>query len=193
MQAVKPQKHIDSTQRSSHFTTLKRYGCAGIQKIKLPILLVLFSLFLCSGCSRSKQYAGLIDEALRPCPSSPNCVCSQESNSEHAITPLSYPNTAVAAKQQLLTIVMAEPRTRLEQDKANYFHVTYRSAIFRFIDDVEFYFIENSPRNTTIHARSASRSGYWDFGVNRKRIERLRNTLNSASQAEEGDLQNTTQ
>ena len=42
------------------------------------------------------------------------------------------------------------------------------------IDDVEFYF---PPDERIIHVRSESRTGYYDFGANRRRVERLRNEL----------------
>jgi uncharacterized protein (DUF1499 family) len=42
------------------------------------------------------------------------------------------------------------------------------------VDDVEFWF---DAAAKTIHFRSASRSGYYDFGVNRKRMEELRRKL----------------
>jgi uncharacterized protein (DUF1499 family) len=42
------------------------------------------------------------------------------------------------------------------------------------VDDVEFCFDTDS---SLIHVRSASRTGYFDFGVNRKRIERIRSAF----------------
>jgi len=42
------------------------------------------------------------------------------------------------------------------------------------VDDVEF-FVDSS-RNL-LHMRSASRTGYWDLGVNRKRLETIRAQL----------------
>jgi uncharacterized protein (DUF1499 family) len=45
----------------------------------------------------------------------------------------------------------------------------------RFVDDVEFLFDDT---NKKIHVRSASRVGYSDMGVNRKRVEELRKLLN---------------
>lgn len=48
----------------------------------------------------------------------------------------------------------------------NYLHVEFKSAWFGFIDNVEFIFSSAQQ----IQVRSASRLGYSDFGVNRKRI-----------------------
>ncbi len=52
-----------------------------------------------------------------------------------------------------------------------YWHVEFRSRVFRFVDDVEFLF---GPAGRQIHVRSASRVGYSDFGANRRRIEEIR-------------------
>jgi uncharacterized protein (DUF1499 family) len=53
----------------------------------------------------------------------------------------------------------------------NYLHAEFTSAFFHFVDDVELYF-EDATK--TIHMRSAARSGYYDFGVNRKRLEAIK-------------------
>jgi uncharacterized protein (DUF1499 family) len=42
------------------------------------------------------------------------------------------------------------------------------------VDDVEILFDDASK---TIHFRSAARSGYYDFGVNRRRMEKVRGLL----------------
>jgi uncharacterized protein (DUF1499 family) len=69
--------------------------------------------------------------------------------------------------------VGSEPRTRLvEEDKERwYLRAEARSRLFRFVDDVEFQLV---PEERLVHVRSASRVGYWDLGVNRRRVERLR-------------------
>ncbi|MBN2243722.1 MAG: DUF1499 domain-containing protein [Acidobacteria bacterium] len=47
----------------------------------------------------------------------------------------------------------------------------YTSRLFRFVDDVEFYLDDE---RKVIDFRSASRTGYSDLGVNRKRMETIR-------------------
>ena len=59
----------------------------------------------------------------------------------------------------------------------NYIRVEFISNVFRFVDDVEFYFPETKEKEIIIHIRSASRIGHSDFGVNRKRIEQIRSKL----------------
>lgn len=50
-------------------------------------------------------------------------------------------------------------------------HAKVRSSFFKFVDDVEFYFPKDK---NIIHIRSLARTGYSDFGVNRKRMEKIR-------------------
>ncbi len=108
-----------------------------------------------------------------PCPDSPNCVSSQADPSDdvHYMAALPYSGSAVDAKEKLWAIVKALPRTTIVTEQERYLHVEFRSRIFRFVDDVEFYIDEET---NLIHFRSASRLGYSDMGVNRKRMENIR-------------------
>jgi len=51
-----------------------------------------------------------------------------------------------------------------------YLHATQSSSRFGFVDDVEFL---HDPEAGLLHARSASRVGYSDLGVNRRRLETI--------------------
>ncbi len=51
-----------------------------------------------------------------------------------------------------------------------YLHATVSSLRFGFVDDVEFLY---DPAAGLLHARSASRVGYSDLGVNRRRLEAI--------------------
>jgi len=114
---------------------------------------------------------GIKDGKLAPCPSSPNCVSSQSSDREHAVEPLSFPGTVTGAHAALGKIILNMKRSQLISDTGSYIHAEFTSAIFRFVDDVEFWFDENAK---VIHLRSASRLGSSDLGVNRKRVEEIR-------------------
>ncbi|MCG8606630.1 DUF1499 domain-containing protein [bacterium] len=105
---------------------------------------------------------------LAPCPASPNCVSSQAENLSQSIPPLLYNGTTAEAVRRLKEIVQSMNGTRVVTENANYIHVEFTVPILGFVDDVEFYFDETEH---TIHMRSASRTGYWDLGVNRRRLE----------------------
>ncbi len=66
------------------------------------------------------------------------------------------------------------PRTKLVEEDESYLHYEFTSLLLRFVDDVEFLFDDESK---TIHFRSASRTGYGDLGVNRKRMEEIRSLV----------------
>ena len=74
-------------------------------------------------------------------------------------------------------IVTAWPGARVVEEGADYLHVECRSRVFRFVDDLE---LAREETAGTIHVRSAARIGYADFGVNRRRVERLRRQLRAA-------------
>jgi len=111
---------------------------------------------------------------LAPCPSSPNCVSTQATDEGHAIAPLRYRKSRAEAKEALKEALHTLPRTRLVEEDESYLHYEFTSLLLRFIDDVEFLFDDDAK---TIHFRSASRTGYGDLGVNRKRMEGIRSLV----------------
>jgi len=139
-------------------------------------MMVVVTMMLITGCSGSSDtYSGLAEGQLRPCPDKPNCVLSQTEgrtvDSEHTIKPFEYSGSPERALAALETIVKGLKRTRITTREARYIHAEFTSAVFRFVDDVEFLADEKKP---VIHVRSASRTGRSDFGVNRKRVEEIR-------------------
>ena len=117
---------------------------------------------------------GVRDGKLAPCPSTPNCVCSQSEDAGHKIEPLTYKSTPEVAFTQLKQAIESQPRTKIITQSPNYLYAEFTSAIMKFVDDVEFYLDEDAK---VIHVRSASRLGQSDLGVNRKRIETIRAKL----------------
>lgn len=113
-------------------------------------------------------------KSLTPCPSSPNCVSTQATDEGHAIAPFRYRKSRVEAKEALKDIVRTMPRTKLVEEDESYLHYEFTSLLLRFVDDVELLFDDE---NKTIHFRSASRTGYGDLGVNRKRMEEIRSLV----------------
>lgn len=73
--------------------------------------------------------------------------------------------------RRLRSALLSEKRITLVTETAGYIHAEARSLVFRFVDDIEFLL---DPAQSLIQVRSAARTGYSDFGVNRKRLERIR-------------------
>lgn len=142
--------------------------------IKYFILLSFF-LLLTTRPAKGETGLGVKDGMLSPCPASPNCVSSQSEDRAHHIEPFRFSGSLDEAREALLSVIRSEKRTRVITETDDYIHAEFRSLIFRFVDDVEFYF---DGATKTIHVRSASRVGHSDLGVNRKRVERLRELFN---------------
>jgi uncharacterized protein (DUF1499 family) len=112
---------------------------------------------------------------LPPCPESPNCVSSQASDASHRVEPFTFDTRPEVALQRLIQAIESEPRITLVKEEGGYLHAEARSFLFRFVDDIEFMLDANSG---LIDVRSASRTGHSDFGVNRRRVERIRRSFN---------------
>ncbi|VFQ43265.1 DUF1499 domain-containing protein [Desulfoluna butyratoxydans] len=142
--------------------------------------LVFGAIVLClfSGCSlfagKKPDNLGVMEGRLSPCPDSPNCVSSQADDDTHGIAPLPLTVSPAEAMARIVSALEKTPRVTLVTRTDTYLHAEVRSALFRFVDDLEVHIDEAS---RTIHFRSASRTGYSDFGVNRKRVERLKNSV----------------
>lgn len=111
--------------------------------------------------------------AIAGCPSTPNCVSSRSHDEGHHVRPLSFEGSREDAWQRLRRALRDEPRLRVVEDRPaeGYLRAEATSRMFGFVDDVELKLV---PEANIIDVRSASRVGYWDLGVNRRRVERLR-------------------
>lgn len=115
------------------------------------------------------------DEVLSPCPITPNCVCSKLPQSDsHYIEPLVPTASTLSIFPKLVDYVQQLPNAELEEKASHYVRVSIRSTFLGFTDDLELFFAGNK-----IHVRSASRTGWFDFGVNRRRVEAIRRYMES--------------
>lgn len=146
--------------------------------------------------------------ASRGCPSSPNCVSSMvapaslDSNTKDPksavlggnelqseeqrlgddpkpkwfVEPIPLPEGgSVKALEVLISILEGMSFQEITTNKGMVAAVA-ESSLFGFKDDL---LVVIDEANGLIHLRSASRTGYYDFGQNRKRIERIRQEFHS--------------
>ncbi len=138
--------------------------------IALGIFLTITSFLIPSDAVLAASL-GVNNGHLAACPASPNCVVSQDADAKHAIDPITYHVDREQAKETLLKVITVVPRTEVIEKTDSYIHALSKSRIFKFVDDVEFYFPDDEK---VIHMRSASRVGESDLGVNRTRMEQIR-------------------
>ena len=106
---------------------------------------------------------GVRSGALAPCASPAHCA-----RADWAVT------DPQAALNELVPVIDATPRTEIVEQGDGYLHATATSAFFGFVDDLELY--ADSERGV-LQARSVSRLGDSDLGVNAKRLAALHDQL----------------
>ena len=79
-----------------------------------------------------------------------------------------------AALDALVPVLEATPRTAIVERSDHYLHATATSAFFGFVDDLELY---ADSAHGVLQARSVSRLGDSDLGVNAQRLTDLQQHL----------------
>ena len=145
-----------------------------MRAVALPIIgaLLLMPLFSCAG--KRPTNIGVQASRLAACPSSPNCVSSDAADSTHSITAFSLAIPSGEAWPAVRRAVGSLARAKIISETSDYLHAECTSAVFGFVDDLELHL---RSAEGVIAVRSASRLGYSDLGVNRRRIEDLRALL----------------
>ena len=142
---------------------MNRYSCLSLWLITLTLYATLTTAAF--NPERMSQ------STLPPCPESPNCVSSQSTDEQHHIAPIAFQGSARTALAQLKQVIQAMPRSLLVEASDNTLRVEFRSRLFGFVDDFEARLNEG---DGVIEIRSAARTGFYDFSVNRRRVETIR-------------------
>jgi uncharacterized protein (DUF1499 family) len=125
-----------------------------------------------AACQTTAPPPEITEGRLPPCPGTPNCVSSQ-AEGKHWIKPLRLGGDPELALGVIMDTMALLRRAEVVSGQGDLVHVTFRSRL-GFVDDVHFLL---DREEGVIHVRSASRTGYSDLGVNRRRVERLRRDL----------------
>ncbi len=148
------------------------------------LLLVSFAVLFVVSCAPVKsEPLGIHGGRLASCPSTPNCVCSDDHDEVHRVAPYRLSVAPGEAWQGLRAVIDSLPRTHVVTATGEYLRVEFTSLIFRFVDDLELHL---RPDQGIVAVRSASRVGYSDLGVNRRRVEEIRRLLRSRGVVENG-------
>lgn len=146
-----------------------------ILKTTTIIILALFGLYLAamfalSAYSRFVEGHAENNGLLRPCPDSPNCICSEDYPNKN-VEALSFEGIKADQAWMALQTTIKECGGTIRKLDTGYIWATFTTSFFRFIDDAEF---RLESEKELIQIRSASRVGYSDFGANQRRYEQLR-------------------
>lgn len=120
--------------------------------------------------------SGLVDGKLARPPFGDRCACSEYPDHPCYVEPFGIQSDPVVAWQRVVEIVMQMPRTEIEEQTDSYLRAICRTNLLRFTDVLEF---RLDVDGRSMHVRSCSRVGIYDFGVNRRRVELLREQWNA--------------
>jgi uncharacterized protein (DUF1499 family) len=125
---------------------------------------------------RRPDNLGVSNGRLAPPKRTPNCVASQAdpADAEHYIAPLAFKGNVADAMAAARRAIGSMRRSRIVHEEPGYVYAEYRSKLLGYVDDLELLYDEKAG---VFHVRSASRLGRKDFGVNRKRVEKLRSLI----------------
>jgi uncharacterized protein (DUF1499 family) len=126
---------------------------------------------------------GIHGGKLKPPSKTPNSVSSQASlypdHPQRAyadIAPLPLRGGANATLDRIADIIESMEGGKIIRIEPGYIYAQFTTRLMKYVDDAEFWY---DPSAEVIQIRSASRLGSSDLGVNRKRIESIRQKLDS--------------
>lgn len=136
------------------------------------------------GCAKFTEHStGVVDGQLTNCPAWPRCVSSSSEDFEKQIAPFRILGDVDHAWAQAREALAAMERTRIANEGKNYLHAEVVSPWHVYTDDLELLL---RPAERRIDVRSSARIGYYDFNVNRDRVEALRDKLAERGVVERG-------
>lgn len=110
-------------------------------------------------------------------PQSPNwyLMCPRGTKCSHCRreTPI-YEVDLARLRSEFFEVVSAAPRVALIADAPalNRYRFIQKSRLFKFIDEITVEFISLGPQRSSLCIYSRSRRGWWDLGVNGRRVKR---------------------
>jgi uncharacterized protein (DUF1499 family) len=110
------------------------------------------------------------DALLPPCPSAPNCVCSESPDEWHRVEPLAFEGDPAAAMKRLAEVI-ARSGSKVIAADATEIRAEHESLLFWCHLNIH---CRLDTAEKVIQIRSSSRAGYYDFGVNGRRVESIR-------------------
>lgn len=137
-------------------------------KIKRYYYFLFFIVFASCSPSQMPNHLGVNEGKFELCPGSPNCVNTQEGNKELKAWP--FQGDLAATRTKVIQAAQSLSRVELIKETPNYLHFECTTAVWKFIDDVEFYF---DTENKVVHYKSASRVGKSDIGANARRMKKM--------------------
>ena len=127
-------------------------------KFFIFLVVIFFSIFI------NNQYIFAIDHTID------NNILGACSNPNNCVFESWKVSNVDKSFKELIEILKNTPRVKIIDIKENYLHALAISRIMKFVDDIE---IKKSEKNNILEVKSKSRTGFYDLGVNKRRINTL--------------------
>lgn len=123
--------------------------------------------------AKTPEGLGVTGGKLADCPDRDNCVASEASAPGKRVPPIPATGPSRVVMDRLAAAV-EEMGGEIAVRDGEYLRGVFTSSLWHFRDDLECLY---RPEAGHIEIRSCSRAGYSDFGVNRRRTDRLRTAM----------------
>ncbi|WP_297595912.1 DUF1499 domain-containing protein [uncultured Cetobacterium sp.] len=137
---------------------------------KIFLFTICFIIFSCTSANTIKEE----NMNFSSCPNTPNCVISNIEDKDHYIEALSFKEENLEAINKKLVGVIKSLGGDVVENTGDYIKANFYSKFFKFEDIAQF---RIDMKEGKIYVKSAAQTGWYDFGVNRKRIEQIRKEL----------------
>lgn len=118
---------------------------------------------------------GVTNGQLKAMPKSPNAVSTEATEEDKKVEPLKFKGDINKTRLTILNLLKNYEGAKVITSEKNYIYVVFSTKTMKYKDDVEFYL---NDKTKLVQFRSASRVGYSDMGMNRKRYENIVNLYN---------------
>ena len=133
------------------------------------------AVVLITGCAGAPPVA--LQGELPACPLAPRCVSSEANTTSHQrVAPAPLGDRSVAQARAALVQVIESMGGKVEANTDNYVAASFSSTVMGFTDDLTCRIDADAG---VIHLRSESRLGFYDLGVNRRRVTQVRERLSA--------------
>ena len=124
----------------------------------------IFSFILFFSIFNNNNYTFAIDSLID------NNIIGACSNQNNCVFESWKVTNADDSFKELIDILKNTPRIKIINIKEDYLHALAISRVMKFIDDIE---IKKSEEGNILKVKSKSRIGFYDLGVNKRRINTL--------------------
>jgi uncharacterized protein (DUF1499 family) len=142
----------------------------------LSVAALAFAISSCATTATNDQQPAKTGR-LAACPAAPHCVSSDmpdDQKTARYIKPLKISGLANVAWDAAVEEILSNDKASIADKSAGYLRAEIVSPWRFYTDDLE---LRLDVTQRFIHVRSSSRIGYYDFEVNRERVESLRSAL----------------